>query len=56
MSRIGGAGGTRTPYLMLAKHALSQMSYSPTEGNKKGRVIAETCPLRRFRKSALTAG
>ena len=26
----GGAGGTRTPYLRLAKAALSQMSYSPT--------------------------
>ena len=25
----GGAGGTRTPYLRLAKAALSQMSYSP---------------------------
>ena len=26
----GGAGGTRTPYLILAKDALSLMSYSPT--------------------------
>ena len=26
----GGAGGTRTPYLRLAKAALSQMSYSPS--------------------------
>ena len=26
----GGAGGTRTPCLRLAKAALSQMSYSPT--------------------------
>ena len=26
---IGGAGGTRTPYLILAKDALSLMSYSP---------------------------
>ena len=25
-----GAGGTRTPYLILAKDALSLMSYSPT--------------------------
>ena len=25
----GGAGGTRTPYLRLAKAALSQLSYSP---------------------------
>ena len=28
----GGAEGTRTPYLLLAKQALSQMSYSPTRG------------------------
>ena len=27
---VGGAEGTRTPYLLLAKQALSQMSYSPT--------------------------
>ena len=27
----GGAGGTRTPYLILAKDALSLMSYSPTD-------------------------
>ena len=26
---VGGAGGTRTPCLLLAKQALSQMSYSP---------------------------
>ena len=26
----GGAGGTRTPYLLLAKQALSLMSYSPS--------------------------
>ena len=25
----GGAGGTRTRYLLLAKQALSRMSYSP---------------------------
>ena len=29
MSVIGGAGGTRTPYLFNAIEALSQMSYSP---------------------------
>ena len=28
---IGGAGGTRTPYLFNAIEALSQMSYSPTQ-------------------------
>ena len=27
---VGGAGGTRTPYLFNAIEALSQMSYSPT--------------------------
>jgi hypothetical protein len=27
--RVGGAGGTRTPYLFNAIEALSQMSYSP---------------------------
>ena len=30
MSDSCGAGGTRTPYLILAKDALSLMSYSPT--------------------------
>ena len=30
MGHVGGAGGTRTPYLILAKDALSLMSYSPT--------------------------
>ena len=29
--KSGGAGGTRTPYLILAKDALSLMSYSPTK-------------------------
>ena len=33
----GGAEGTRTPYLLLAKQALSQMSYSPTR-NRAGVV------------------
>ena len=28
---VGGAGGTRTPYLFNAIEALSQMSYSPTQ-------------------------
>ena len=28
----GGAEGDRTPDLMSARHALSQLSYSPTEG------------------------
>ena len=28
---IGGAGGTRTPDFLLAKEALSQLSYGPTE-------------------------
>ncbi len=27
----GGAGGTRTPYLRLAKAALSQLSYGPIQ-------------------------
>ena len=27
---IGGAEGIRTPYLLRAKQALSQLSYSPT--------------------------
>ena len=29
-SKIGGAEGARTPDLMHAMHALSQLSYSPT--------------------------
>ncbi len=28
---IGGAEGDRTPDLMAASHALSQLSYSPTK-------------------------
>ena len=31
----GGAGGTRTPYLILAKDALSLMSYSPTSRGRE---------------------
>ena len=29
--KVGGAAGTRTPYLFNAIEALSQMSYSPTQ-------------------------
>ena len=32
---VGGAGGTRTPYLFNAIEALSQLSYSPTEWSGK---------------------
>ena len=31
LGSVGGAGGTRTPYLFNAIEALSQMSYSPTQ-------------------------
>jgi hypothetical protein len=30
---IGGAKGDRTPDLMAASHALSQLSYGPTSGS-----------------------
>ena len=30
---VGGAEGTRTPYLFNAIESLSQMSYSPTSNN-----------------------
>ena len=36
---LGGAEGDRTPDLMAASHALSQLSYSPT---RVGRCIIET--------------
>ena len=31
VKNVGGAAGTRTPYLFNAIEALSQMSYSPTQ-------------------------
>ena len=39
--KIGGAGGTRTPCLRLAKAALSQMSYSPSWGTAKGGLLMD---------------
>ena len=41
--KIGGAEGTRTPCLLLAKQALSLMSYSPTlvAGGGRGRLAIE---------------
>ena len=33
--KVGGAAGTRTPYLFNAIEALSQMSYSPTRFGKQ---------------------
>ncbi len=43
MAEKRGAGGTRTPYLILAKDALSLMSYSPTIA-----VLAESLESRRL--------
>ena len=35
VKKVGGAAGTRTPYLFNAIEALSQMSYSPTRFGKQ---------------------
>ena len=58
---VGGAGGTRTPCLRLAKAALSLMSYSPTRRLVCGPGLptdTEEASRRRLRtkKSTLTAG
>ena len=45
---IGGAGGTRTPYLFNAIEALSQLSYSPT-GNKYIKALALTARVALFK-------
>ena len=37
---IGGAEGDRTPDLMTASHALSQLSYGPKKG-----VVNDRCRL-----------
>ena len=39
LGRIGGAEGDRTPDLMTASHALSQLSYGPNLRRTK-RVVA----------------
>ena len=38
---VGGAGGTRTPYLFNAIEALSQMSYSPTGSGRRAPSVAQ---------------
>jgi hypothetical protein len=43
--RIGGREGIRTPGLLVANEALSQLSYSPTSSNAilaNARVLANT--------------
>jgi hypothetical protein len=37
--RVGGAEGDRTPDLLIANEALSQLSYSPTDANR-ARIVA----------------
>ena len=45
-SKYGGAEGIRTPDLLLAKQALSQLSYSPTINYCiKYRVVAKALPF-----------
>ena len=39
MNNGGGAEGDRTPGLMTASHALSQLSYSPTISTKSKLMI-----------------
>ena len=48
-SRIGGARRDRTDDLMLAKHALSQLSYGPSRGQRNRRPRSEPPRLAPFR-------
>ena len=43
---VGGAKGDRTPDLMTASHALSQLSYGPT--GLSGKYSNLTRPVKRF--------
>jgi hypothetical protein len=52
--KVGGADRDRTDDLMLAKHALSQLSYSPEEMVGLGRVELPTSPLSGVRSSQLS--
>ena len=54
--RNGGADRDRTGDLMLAKHALSQLSYSPTSDKMVGlgRVELPTSPLSGVRSNQLS--
>jgi hypothetical protein len=52
--KSGGADRDRTGDLMLAKHALSQLSYSPVEMVGLGRVELPTSPLSGVRSSQLS--
>ncbi len=58
--RTGGAGGTRTPYLILAKDALSLMSYSPTSRGREARRLgcsrSSRVPPRRSASSIVRRG
>src|SRR2546425_9583135 len=42
-NRFGGAEGDRTPDLMTASHALSQLSYGPVLSGQLNRPISCTC-------------
>jgi hypothetical protein len=52
--KVGGADRDRTDDLMLAKHALSQLSYSPEEMVGLDRVELSTSPLSGVRSSQLS--
>ena len=52
--KVGGADRDRTGDLMLAKHALSQLSYSPKKLVGLGRVELPTSPLSGVRSSQLS--
>ena len=39
IDRVGGAEGDRTPDLMTASHALSQLSYGPWNEKWKSNVV-----------------
>jgi hypothetical protein len=45
---FGGAGETRTPDLLRAREALSQLSYSPTSATKKGNLGRVLVSQQRF--------
>ena len=56
---ISGGEGDRTPDLVLAKHALSQLSYTPEKNPENldpGRVELPTLPLSGVRSNQLSYG
>jgi hypothetical protein len=53
--RSGGAGGTRTPDIRLAKAALSQLSYGPTRSQAWWAMVDSNHRPRSYQDRALTS-